>query len=82
MSMANNQKNQSAAVHSSGAAIDLGIYQKNTRQKIIKQLKRLIKNKKLILSMSRKSLELIKVSKKNQNYNPTKFVSNSIFKIL
>ena len=82
ISIANNQKKQSAAVHSYGAAIDLGIYQKNTRQKIIKQLKRLIKNKKLILSMSRKSLELIKVSKKNQNYNPTKFVSNSIFKIL
>ncbi len=82
ISIANNQIKQSAAVDSYGAAVDLGIYQKNTRKKIIKHLQRIINNKKLILSMSRKSLKLMKISKKCQNYNSTKFVSDSIIKIL
>lgn len=80
ISIANNQVNQSAAVHFYGAAINLGIYKKNTKEKIIKQLKRIIKNKKLILSMSRKSLKLMNISKKYKNYNPTKIVCESILK--
>lgn len=82
ISAANNQIKQSAAVDSYGAAVDLGIYQKNTRKKIIKHLQRIINNKKLILSMRRKSLKLMKISKKYQNYYSTKFVSDSIIKIL
>ena len=80
VSTANNQKKQSAAVHSYGAAIYLGIHKKNTKQKIIKQLKRIIKNKKLIRLMSRKSLKLMKISKKYQNCNPTKIVCDSILR--
>jgi len=82
ISIASNQTKQSSAVHSYGAAIDLGIFKKNTRQKIIRQLKILIKNKKLILSMSRKSLELMRTYKNYQAYNSTKFVADSIIKIL
>tara|TARA_B100001287_G_C22685298_1_gene533033 strand:- start:3092 stop:4222 length:1131 start_codon:yes stop_codon:yes gene_type:complete len=81
ISTANNQIKQSLAIHSYGAAIYLGSYKKNIKQKLLEQLSILFKNKKLNSLMSQKSFELMEISrKKNNNSNPTKFLCNTLLK--
>ncbi len=81
ISTADNQIKQSSAVHSYGAAIYLGSYKKNIKQKLLMKLTKLFKNKKLINLMSRRSFELMKITR-NNNSNPTKFICNILLKNL
>ena len=82
ISTADNQIKQSSAVHSYGAAIYLGSYKKNIKQKLLMKLTKLIKNKKLNNLMSRRSFELMKITRNNNNSNPTKFICNILLKNL
>lgn len=78
--IANNQVKQSKEVNSYGAAINLGLYRKNIKVKIIRELKNLLKNKKKNISMSQKSLKLMKISNISSQKSPTKFICNILLK--
>ena len=72
VSIADNQINQAKAVHSFGAAIYLGVFQKDIKKRILKELNKLYSNPSLNISLSKKSLELINIpnqsSNKDSNY--------------
>lgn len=80
ISIADNQRRQAAAVHSYGALINLGFYKKNIDKVIIKELNKLFRDKKKILSMNRKCLNLMKISNLNFQINPTKFLCSMLLK--
>jgi len=61
ISIAENQVKQAAAVHFYGAAINLGVFNKNLNKKIVKELNNLSNNKKLNLTISKKALELMQL---------------------
>ena len=81
ISIAKNQLNQAAAVGSYGAVINLGIYKKNIKIKIIKYLKKLLNDRNLYYSISQKCFQIMKASRAESNYNPTKFVCDKILDI-
>ena len=80
VSIAKNQVRQSQAVNSYGAGIDLGLYRKNIKVKIIKELKNLLKNKKKNISISQKSLKLMKIINSSSQKDPTKLICNILLK--
>ena len=72
VAIADNQINQAKAVHTFGAAIYLGVFQKDIKKRILKELNKLYSDPSLNISLSKKSLELINIpnlsSNKDSNY--------------
>jgi len=80
ISIAENQVMQAAAVHSYGAVIDIGVFEKDIDKKIINELNKLYYDKKLNNAISAKALELMHLPDYISDRGATGFIVDILLK--